>query len=257
MSWGRAFISQDYGRPIYKHKDLPVYITDEFDFFRCVEFNNEFYEKTASILFNGNLRECTGRYSKLFPNQKLSYWADSPITARAEIKKHGAGNNILTFWAYDDGTSTFPTLQNQEPLIIIDGRKCGVQDLLDKADNGMLFTKTEQGYMASLLAQEPDCLVFDSHAKKGGENFIFFEKGFQKLSLRQLRLRFGKRDGGNYNLIVCADTCDYAPYIEAYGQYFMPKAKVAMEQTYLQSNEYILRKQMLEESYRRMREAVK
>ena len=136
----------------------------------------------------------------MFPNQKLSYWADSPITARAEIKKHGAGNNILTFWAYDDGTSTFPTLQNQEPLIIIDGRKCGVQDLLDKADNGMLFTKTEQDYMASLLAQEPDCLVFDSHAKKGGENFIFFEKGFQKLSLRQLRLRFGKRDGGNYNL---------------------------------------------------------
>ena len=45
MSWGRAFISQDYGRPIYKHKDLPVYIMDEFDFFRCVEFNNEFYEK--------------------------------------------------------------------------------------------------------------------------------------------------------------------------------------------------------------------
>ena len=39
MSWGRAFISQDYGRPIYKHKNLPVYITDEFDFFRCVEFN--------------------------------------------------------------------------------------------------------------------------------------------------------------------------------------------------------------------------
>lgn len=43
----------------------------------------------------------------------------------------------------------------------------------------------------------------------------------------------GTRDGGNHNLIVCADTCDYAPYIEAYGQYFMPKAKVAMEQTYL------------------------
>ena len=257
MSWERAFISQDYGRPIYKHKDLPVYITDEFDFFRCVEFNNEFYEKTASTLFNGNLRECTGRYSKLFPNQKLSYWADSPITARAEIKRHGAGNNILTFWAYDDGTSTFPTLQNQEPLIIIDGRKCGVQDLLDKADNGMQLTKTEQDYVASLLAQGPDCLAFDSHAKKGGENFIFFEKGFQKLSLRQLRLRIGKRDGGNHNLIVCADTCDYAPYIESYGQYFMPKAKVAMEQTYLQSNEYILRKQMLEESYCRMREAIK
>lgn len=111
-----------------------------------------FMKKTASTLFNGNLRECTGRYSKLFPNQKLSYWADSPITARAEIKKHGAGNNILTFWAYDDGTSTFPTLQNQEPLVIIDGRKCGVQDLLDKADNGMQLTKAEQDYMVSLLA---------------------------------------------------------------------------------------------------------
>lgn len=248
MSWERTFISQDYGRPIYKHKDLPVYITDEFDFFRCVEFNSEFYGKTVSTLFNGNLRKCTGRYSKLFPDQKLSYWADSPITARAEIKKHGAGNNILTFWAYDDGTSTFPTLQKQEPLKIIDGRKCGVQDLLDKADNGIQLTKTEQDYMASLLAQKPDCLAFDSHAKKGGENFIFFEKGFQKLSLRQLRLRFGKRDGGNHNLIVCADTCDYAPHIESYGQYFMPKAKVAMEQAYLESNEYILRKQMLEES---------
>ncbi len=257
MSWERAFISQDYGRPTYKLKNLPVYITDEFDFYRCVEFNNEFYGKTASTLFNGNLRECTGRFSKLFPNQKLSYWADSPMTARAEIKKHGAGNNILTFWAYDDGTSTFPTLQNQEPLIIVDGRKCGAQDLLNKADNSMQLTKTEQDYMASLLAQEPDCLVFDSHAKKGGENFIFFEKGFQKLSLRQLRLRFGKRDGGNHNRIVSADTCDYSPYIEAYGQYFMPKAKVAMNQEYLESNEYILRKQILKESYHKMWETVK
>lgn len=100
-------------------------------------------------------------------------------------------------------------------------------------------------------------MAFDFHAKRGGENFIFIEKGFQKLSLRQLGLRFGKRDGGNHNLIVCAGTCDYAPYIESYGQYFIPKAKVAMEQTYLQSNEYILRKQMLEESYCRMREVVK
>ena len=58
-------------------------------------------------------------------------------------------------------------------------------------------------------------------------------------------------------IIVCAGTCDYSPYIESYGKYFMPKVKVAMEQTYLQSNEYILRKQILEESYRRIREAVK
>ena len=49
VSWERAFISQDYGRPIYKHKDLPVYITDEFDFYRCVEFNNEFYGKNKDL----------------------------------------------------------------------------------------------------------------------------------------------------------------------------------------------------------------
>lgn len=87
----------------------------------------------------------------MFPNQKLSYWADNTVTARAEIKKHGAGINILTFWAYDDRTSTFPTLPNQEPLIIIDGCKCGTQDLLDKADRGMQLAKAEQDYMGSLL----------------------------------------------------------------------------------------------------------
>jgi len=27
MNWEKTFKSQDYGRPIYKHMDLPVYIT--------------------------------------------------------------------------------------------------------------------------------------------------------------------------------------------------------------------------------------
>lgn len=61
MSWSREFISQNYDRPIFKLKDLPVYETDEFDFYRCVEFKDDFYGKTASSLFNGNLRECTGK----------------------------------------------------------------------------------------------------------------------------------------------------------------------------------------------------
>ena len=256
MTWYREFINQDYGRPIYKYKELPIYITDEFDFFRCVEFREEFYGKTASYLFNGNLRECTGRYSKLFPNQKLSYWADSATTARAEIKKHGAGNNILTFWAYDDGTSTFPTLPEQDPLIIVDGRKCGVQELIDKADNNIQLTEAERKYLTLLLSVKPDCLVFDSHAIEGGENFIFFEKGFRKLSLRQLRLRFGRKDGGSHNRIVCADSCDYTPYIKSYGKCFMPKAKIVMNQSYLQSDEFLSRQQILKKSYRKMREAM-
>lgn len=183
MNWGREFISQSYGRPTYKHKELPVYITDEFNFFRCVEFNDEFYGKTASALFNGNLRTCSGRYAKLFPNQKLSYWANSPTTARAEIKKHGAGKNILTFWAYDDRTSTFPILQNEEPLIIIDGRKTGVQELIDKADKEKELSNAEQSYINDLMAQEPDCLAYDSHAKSGGENFIFLKRDLKNWHL--------------------------------------------------------------------------
>ncbi len=253
----RMFLSQNYGCPIYKHKDLPVYITEEFNFYRCIEFNENFYGKTVSVLFNGNLRKCSGRYSKLFPNQKLSYWANSPMTARAEIKKHGAGNNILTFWAYDDGTSTFPTLPDQSPLIIIDGRKCGIQELIDKVDNNMLLSEAERKYMADLLAEEPDCLAFDSHAKKGGENFIFFEKGFRKLALRQLQLRFGRDNGGSHKRIVCAHTCDYSPHIESYGKYFLPKARVRMDTAYLESGEYLLRRRILDESYQKMREATR
>lgn len=166
MNWGREFISQSYGRPTYKHKELPVYITDEFNFFRCVEFNDEFYGKTASALFNGNLRTCSGRYAKLFPNQKLSYWANSPTTARAEIKKHGAGKNILTFWAYDDRTSTFPILQNEEPLIIIDGRKSGVQELIDKADREKELSAFEQNYINELMLQKPVMILMQKVAEK-------------------------------------------------------------------------------------------
>ena len=254
MSWEREFISQSYDRPICKYTGLPIYVTEEFDFFRCVEFNDNFYGKTASALFNGNLRTCSGRYAKLFPNQKLSYWADSPVTARAEIKKHGAGNNILTFTAYDDRTSTFPILQNEEPLIIIDGREKGIQKLIDKADKEMELSDAEQSYIKALMAQDPDCLVYDSHAKRGGENFIFFEKGFKKLALRKLQLRFGKNDGGNVNRIVCADSCDYRPFIESYGMYFQPKTQVKMDKSYLLSDEYLQRKEVYRKSCQKVRE---
>ena len=256
MSWERAFISQSYGRPIYKHEQLSVYITDEFNFFRCVEFKADFYGKTASTLFNGNLRICseTNRYAKLFPNQKLSYWADSPDTARAEIKKHGAESNILTFWAYDDGASTFPILQNEELLTIIDGRKTGVQELIDKADKKIELSNSEQNYINDLMAQEPDCLAYDSHAKNGGENFIFFEKGFKKLALRQLQLRFSKNNGGNVNRIVCADTSDYIPFIESYGMCFQPKVRVKMDKSYLLSDEYLQRKEVYEKFCQKVRE---
>lgn len=42
---GKFFKSQDWGRTIFKHIDLPVYVTDEFSFYRCVEFREEYCER--------------------------------------------------------------------------------------------------------------------------------------------------------------------------------------------------------------------
>jgi len=241
MPWNRVFKSQAYGQPTYKHKDYPIYLTGEFDFFRCVEFKPEFYGKTASELFNGNLRVCFGRYSVLFPGQKVSYWADSPETARAEIKKHGSGCDVLTFWAYDDATSFIPIMGFDEPLKILDGREAGVQELIEKIDRGEKLTIEENEYMAGIMQEDLDAIAYDSHARLGGENFIFLERGFKKLALRQLRLRFGRNHGGHHTRIICADTCDYTPWVDSYGKFFLPKAKIAMDKSYCLSEEYKIR----------------
>ena len=117
---GELFPNQSFGIIIQKHNDLPILESYEFDFYRCIEFNDTYYGKTVSELHGGNLRVSRrdNRYSNLFPGQKLSYWADSPQTARAEIKKWGSGNNILTFWAYDDGSSFIPTIYLAENIRI-------------------------------------------------------------------------------------------------------------------------------------------
>lgn len=235
---GVIFKNNSFLSPVCKYESLPVYITEEFVFFRCIEFDKRFYGKSVYELHSGNLRECKGRYSILFPNQRISYWADSPITARTEIKKHGASNDIITFWAYDDATSMFPITDNEEPLIIIDGRKCGIQDLIDKIGAGKSITLNEEKMMRDILELEPDCLVYDSRAHKGGENFIFLEKGFKKLSIRELRLRLGNRSAKNTQTIVCADTSDYAPIVKNYGFCFDPIAKVRLQEEFLESEQY-------------------
>lgn len=252
---GEFFSAQDYGRPVYKHNNLPVYLVDQFNFYRCLEFREEFYGKTASELHAGNLRKCNGRYSKLFPGQQISYWADSPKTARAEIKKHGSSKNILTFWAYDDATSTFPIFPNREPLRVIDGRVFGIEALIDKVEADIPLADSEKNLMQDIMALNPDCLAFSSHACKGGENYIFLERGFQKLALREVRLRLGNRPAGNRTRIVCADSSDYSPRIKSYGEYFAPIARVSMRQEYLQTDEYKSRNKVLEKSFERIRRA--
>ena len=206
------FTNQSLGRTIYKHRELPLYVTDEFIFYRCVLFREDFYGKTVSELHSGNLRSGTpkNRYSRLFPNERVSYWADSPQTSRAD----------------------------REPLIIIDGRDKGFNKILDKIESNQKLTSGEKYLIIQINSQYPDCLVYESMRRKSGLNFLFFEKGFHKLSIREVILNLGDYKGKNTNRIVCAGTSDYTPYPKNYGMYFRPIAKAKMNLTYQKTEEY-------------------
>lgn len=251
---GTLFNNLAYSSQVLRHNKLPIYITYEFNFYRCVRFQDSFYGKTLSELHSGNLRvnQRDGRHSKLFSGERISYWADSLETAQAEVKKHGSGNNLLTFWAYDDATSTFPTTSNSEPLIIIDGIQLGFINILDKIENNEEISAKEKRIIEEISAERPDCLAYNSHAKSDSVNFLFFEKGFRKLALREVRLRLGDKKGKNSNRIVCARTTDYSPIVENYGCYFESLAKVGMNSGYEQSDEYKQRKKVYEDSLKKV-----
>lgn len=229
--------------PIYKHKSLPIVETGEFDFFRCVPFQDSFYGKTVSELHAGNLRMSQGRYSNLFPGEKISYWASDRETARAEVKKHGANSNLLTFFAYDDATASFPTLSKErELLVIIDGIHFGFLEILLKIENGRELTKGEKSLVQQIKQENPDCLAYESEIDRTKTNYIFFEKGFKKLAVRELRLRLGSEQKISKNIIWCAGTCDYTAYLESYGEFFLPKARLGRDSSYTNSEEYKSRK---------------
>lgn len=251
------FQNQDYGKIVLKHRKLPIYVADQFRFYRCLTFKEDFYGKMVSELHKGNLRinSPNNRYSKLFPDEKISYWADSPITAQTEAKYHNRSNNLLTFWAYDDLSSTYPTTENEEPLIIIDGRKQGFGEILEKVENEEQLTDKEKDIVKLISEQNPDCLVYESLRKKDGLNYLFFEKGFNKLSLREVRLRLGDKLGKNTNHIICARTSDYSPYLESYGKYFIPLAKIKECEEYKEQEEYLKRQEIYNRYLDRMREA--
>ena len=214
---------------VYKHRRLPLYKTGEFDFFRCVPFDSSMYGVTVSNLHKGNLREikCANRYSLLFSGKKVSYWADSKKTARAEMNKHGCGHNLLTFFAYDDATATFPTLSTERDLLtIIDGRQLGFHEILKKDDLGIPLTEQDKRLIAQIEQENPDCLAYWSEARAGGVNYLFFENGFKKLSIRDVSLRLGDEQKICKAKIYCSVTCDYTAYPKSYGDYFMPKAKI-------------------------------
>ena len=229
--------------PIYKHKSLPIVETGEFDFFRCVPFQDSFYGKTVSELHAGNLRMSQGRYSNLFPGEKISYWASDRETARAEVKKHGANSNLLTFFAYDDATASFPTLSKERDLlVIIDGIHFGFLEILLKIENGIELTKGEKSLVQQIKQENPDCLAYESEIDRTKTNYVFFEKGFKKLAVRELRLRLGSEQKISKNIIWCAGTCDYTAYLESYGEFFLPKARLGRDSSYTNSEEYKSRK---------------
>ncbi len=234
------FRNHSYLSQVLKHKNLPIYKTHEFDFFRCVNVGNWVYGKTISELHAENLRinNNENRYSKLFPNEKISYWADRKSTALSEIKKHKGNKDYLTFWAYDDASSTLPILDNDESLVIIDGIDLNFHEILLKIENDKELTIEETELVELIKKERPDCLAYKSFANKDGVNFLFFEKGFKKLSLREVSLYFGERKSKNINTIPCAITSDYSPIIENYGKYFEPIVKERMNSKYEYTQEY-------------------
>ena len=253
---GQLFRNHAYSSVIQKHIELPLYKTYEFTFYRCVNVEEWVYKTTISKLHSNNFRlnESDGRNSKLFPNEKISYWADSKSTALAEIKKHGGNKNYLTFEAYDDSSSTFPSLDVDDDLVIIDGRDFEFHRILLKIEKGDKLTDGEEKIIEAIKNQNPDCLAYNSVAKEGGLNFLFFENGFNKLALREVKLYLGEMKSKNANTVPCAITCDYTPIIESYGMYFELITKIKVDCEYIHTEEYKIRSDNFKKSlhlYRR------
>lgn len=240
------FPNQDFGVPIIRHDKLPILQTRSFDFYRIIGFDDKFYGKTVSELHMGNLRvsRTDNRYSSLFPGQKLSYWADSIETAKAEYFHWNNNKNILKFWAYDDGSSFIPTVYPAQKLTIIDGFQLEFNKLLKKIEHGEKLSVSEKDLIDSIATYEPDCLAYQSERNHDGVNYLFFEHGFKKLSLKQVKLNLGELTNKNKNTVYCAETSDYTPILESYGYKFMPIAKTIYDDEYEKNDEYKLRNQV-------------
>lgn len=238
--------------PTWRDDDYPVYNTSEFTFYRCLPFEQEYYGRTISDLHAGNLRESKGRYAKLFPGQRVSYWASDRVTARREVASHSECRNYILFEAYDDASSFIPSLPNQTPLRVADGRETCLAVILEKTQDGIPLSDQEMEYLLELSKRDLDCVAYVSHVNPSGENFLFFEKGFRKLALKEVRLILGKRNSRNTKRVYCADTSDYVPDTECYGVKFEPIARAVMDESYLESDEYKVRTAVVAQSRKRI-----
>lgn len=252
------FPNQGFDIPVERHTGLPLLSTYEFDFFRVVGFNESFYGKTVSNLHKGNLRlsRTDNRYSCLFPGQKLSYWADSIKTAKAEYFHWNKCKNFLTFWAYDDGSSFTPTFYPAQKLTIIDGFQLEFNKILCKIENNEKLSISEKDMVNAIAIREPDCLAYQSERNPDGVNFLFFEHGFKKLSLKEVSINLNDLKSRNHNRIVCATSCDYTPILKSYGEMFLPIARIGKDDDYVSSEEYTLRLDVISYNIKDMKERI-
>ena len=163
----------------------------------------------------------------------------------------------MTFWAYDDGSSTYPTIKNPSALKIINGKEFGFRSILEKYESGKELSLDEEDLIKRICKEEPDCLAYESVRRKNGMNYLFFEKGFNKLSIHDVSIRLGDHKGENHNRIQCAYSSDYMPCVEAYGYYFMPILKVGYSDVYKENEEYISRKAEFQQNLKRVQEGMK
>ena len=103
--------------------------------------------------------------------------------------------------------------------------------------------------MQEIMTEQPDAIVYNS-VIDGGENFIFFESGFDKLSLREVDLYLGDQKRVD---VVCAFGSDYSPSCEAYGHSFERIGCTKMHEDYLKTVEYKRRYAGYKNSLARMR----
>lgn len=65
---------------------------------------------------------------------------------------------------------------DQEPLVLVDARDLEIQAIIDKVDNAAPLNKAELELLRMIKAQDPDCLVYKSHARAVGRITFFMKK---------------------------------------------------------------------------------
>lgn len=82
-------------------------------------------------------------------------------------------------------------------------------------------------------------------------NFLFFEHGFKKLSLKEVSLSLDGEKENNHSKIICADDRYYIPKLLSYGEMFLPDAQTGKDADYNKTDEYKLRSQVFLNSVQR------